>query len=623
MAIEKIVNIKVNDDVKETTNNVVSLKTELRKAQQEVAQLSEKFGATSKEAVEAAKRAAILKDKIGDAKTLTDAFNPDAKFKALSASLSGVAGAFSAYQGILGLTNADTKEFEKTLLKVQSAMAISQGLQALGEAKDSFSQLKAVAVNAFSSIKAAIGSTGIGLLVIALGTLYTYWDDIKETVSGVNEEQINLNETINASAIKSKEHLSTLDSQDETLKRQGKTEREILSIKEKQTKEAINAQIVAIESNTQLRKTQLEAAEKNKEILKGILDFAGKPLIFLLEGIDLIGKKLGKNLGLAEGFKNSTANLFFDPEKTKKEGEAAAKEEQKILVELKNKRDGYLNQIDSIDKEAAKKAILTEEEKKKKLKEINDKFNKSIQEDSQDFDLTELQAKQDKVNNDVKFKEDEIAREQQFQLEYSQILYDSISERNAREEEARQLRLEGVKANMEAVSLVAKSGEEFLSALQDSGLARTKAGNVAMKALALVQIGADSAIAFSKMMQGTEVVATETAKSVPLAASGAAYLATKIAFYASGSATILANLARAKQLLSGGGSASAVGRASGGGGSASAPPSFNIVGQNSNNQLAQSIANKQQQPIEAYVVSGKVTSSQSLDRNKIDTATFN
>ena len=52
-------------------------------------------------------------------------------------------------------------------------------------------------------------------------------------------------------------------------------------------------------------------------------------------------------------------------------------------------------------------------------------------------------------------------------------------------------------------------------------------------------------------------------------------------------------------------------------------PSFNIVGQNSNNQLAQSIANKQSQPIEAYVVSGNVSSAQSLDRNRINTATFN
>jgi len=67
----------------------------------------------------------------------------------------------------------------------------------------------------------------------------------------------------------------------------------------------------------------------------------------------------------------------------------------------------------------------------------------------------------------------------------------------------------------------------------------------------------------------------------------------------------------------------------GGGGGAisgvSAPtvPSFNIVGQNSNNQLARSISNQQQQPVEAYVVSGNVTNAQSLDRHRAQTATFN
>ena len=250
MAIEKVVNINVTDNVETTTKNVVSLKTELRKAQQEVAELSNKFGATSKEAVEAAKRAAELKDKIGDAKNLTDAFNPDAKFKAVSASLQGVASGFAAYQGALGLAGAESKDLEKQLLKVQSAMAVAQGLQGLGEAKDSFVQLKAVAINAFNGIKAAIGSTGIGLLVIALGTIYTYWDDIKEAVSGVSDEQREQNALLNANVEKSKEKLKDLDIQDETLKRQGKTEKEILQTKEKQTQEIINQQIQAM--NTQL-----------------------------------------------------------------------------------------------------------------------------------------------------------------------------------------------------------------------------------------------------------------------------------------------------------------------------------------------------------------------------------
>lgn len=54
----------------------------------------------------------------------------------------------------------------------------------------------------------------------------------------------------------------------------------------------------------------------------------------------------------------------------------------------------------------------------------------------------------------------------------------------------------------------------------------------------------------------------------------------------------------------------------GGGGAVS--PNFNVVGNSGINQLAQ----LQQQPSRAYVVSGEVTTAQSLDRNRIENATL-
>ena len=142
MAQNLDLNVNVNTD--QAGKALGSLKSQLKEAQAEVTALSDKFGATSKEAIEAAKRAGELKDKIGDAKALTDAFNPDAKFKALTASLSGVAGGFAAVQGAMGLLGAESEDAQKMLLKVQSAMAISQGLQSVGEAVDSFKNLGAV-----------------------------------------------------------------------------------------------------------------------------------------------------------------------------------------------------------------------------------------------------------------------------------------------------------------------------------------------------------------------------------------------------------------------------------------------------------------------------------------------
>lgn len=176
-------NINISGNANES---VGSLKKQLREAQNEVVNLSSKFGATSKEAIEAAKRAAQLKDAIGDARALTEAFNPDQKFNALSKVLQGVAGGFAAVQGAIGLFGTESKELEKQLLKVQSALAFSQGIEQLGNAKDSFIQLGGVikdrVVTAFSTLRGAIVATGIGVLVVGLGLLIANFDKVKKAV---------------------------------------------------------------------------------------------------------------------------------------------------------------------------------------------------------------------------------------------------------------------------------------------------------------------------------------------------------------------------------------------------------------------------------------------------------
>jgi predicted nucleic acid-binding Zn-ribbon protein len=280
MAVKKTIEIDVDivgangglesvvQNFKKSEEAAKSLKAQLREAQLEVAELSEKFGATSKEAVQAAKRASELKDRIGDAKDLTDAFNPDAKFNALSKSLTGVASGFAAYQGALGLVGVESKDLEKQLLKVQSALAIAQGLQGLGEARDSFKQLKAVAIDAFKGIKTAIGSTGIGLLVVALGTIYAYWDDIKEVVSGVSEEQKKLNQASQKNLETQEKKLKAIGDQDEVLKLQGKSERQILEYKKQQTNEAISASQINLKNIEITNKEQEKAVKQNYEYLK-------------------------------------------------------------------------------------------------------------------------------------------------------------------------------------------------------------------------------------------------------------------------------------------------------------------------------------------------------------------
>jgi len=185
MAQNLDLNINVNTD--QAAKSVGSLKTQLKQAQAEVQSLADKFGATSAEAIEAAKRAAELRDRIGDANALTEAFNPDAKFKALTSSLSGVAGGFAAVQGAMALFGSESEDLQKTLVKVQSAMALSQGLQAVGESIDSFKQLGAVirtqVVAAFSTLRGAIIATGVGALVVGVGLLIANFDKVKQVIN--------------------------------------------------------------------------------------------------------------------------------------------------------------------------------------------------------------------------------------------------------------------------------------------------------------------------------------------------------------------------------------------------------------------------------------------------------
>lgn len=56
--------------------------------------------------------------------------------------------------------------------------------------------------------------------------------------------------------------------------------------------------------------------------------------------------------------------------------------------------------------------------------------------------------------------------------------------------------------------------------------------------------------------------------------------------------------------------------------SAPAPPSFNVVGAAPENQLAQTIGDQQDKPIKAFVVSGDVSTAQSLDRNIVEGASI-
>ena len=116
----------------------------------------------------------------------------DGGMKILAGSTQSVVGAF----GLLGI------ESEKlAFLEEQAANAIAFGLglkdlsEGLGQVAIAFNK-SGIAAQLFGKVtKRALIATGIGALVVALGTVIAYWDEINELVSGTNksiEEQNNL-----------------------------------------------------------------------------------------------------------------------------------------------------------------------------------------------------------------------------------------------------------------------------------------------------------------------------------------------------------------------------------------------------------------------------------------------
>jgi hypothetical protein len=199
----------------EKANEVVqkNLKQQLREANIELQNSISKYGETSNEAIKSAKAVAELKDQMEFASDLSQKFNPDQKFKALSAATQLAGTGLQGVTSGMALFGDQSKETQEQLLKVQSAMAFSDAISNLSNFSDQWKLLKttiseatisqkAYAVNTtiaekiqkaftgsvnttsfgFKGLKLAIASTGIGLLVTGLAMVVTNFDKISGAV---------------------------------------------------------------------------------------------------------------------------------------------------------------------------------------------------------------------------------------------------------------------------------------------------------------------------------------------------------------------------------------------------------------------------------------------------------
>ena len=569
MAEKKIIELEVK-------NNLGSLKSQLREAQAEVAKLSEQFGVTSREAAEAARRAAELKDQIEDAKALTDAFNPDAKFKALSSSLGAVASGFASYQGALGLVGVESKKVEEQLLKVQSAMALAEGLQDLGGAKDSFIQLGSViknqVISAFGSLRAALISTGIGALAVILGAIIANWKEFSKAItdtfpgfkkvtdffknfSQVASGTINsvvagfktigqvLGNIFNGDFSKAYDNAKKLGENMAKAYNQGYEKKD----KELRTKQSIDNQKFEID----LMKA------KGKNTLNAQLELQRKELSLLEKGSDEYKAKLIE-------IEESKTAIREKAEQDREARVAKAKElAEKRAQELQKKKDEFARKqaqdLEDSEKMRLKPLSLGDPAKEARIKgdkEIREAYKTGLEKQKIDEENAEREKK---LAEDVKNKK----------IEMGQQAFGALAD----------------------LSTLFANGNE---AEQRKAFQISKAANLGLAIM-------NTANAVTGALAEPSIIPGERFFKAALAG-------------ATGGINIARIAATQFQGTGGGDTATASTP------TATAPrtPSFDIIQAQPQMQLGA----LQQQPVKAYVVSGEVSTAQALDRNRVRNATF-
>ena len=170
----------------QVTNSTKPLKSQLRQIQQMIAQMN--FDGLDKTALftQMAQKAGEMKDAIGDASQAVTNFSSDtAKLDAMIAGLQGMAGAASIATGIMGTLGVENEKVNNAILKVQSALAILNGIQAIANTlnKDSALMLRIKAImakqEAASMAKSTVANGANTAAVIANTVAQKAWNIAK------------------------------------------------------------------------------------------------------------------------------------------------------------------------------------------------------------------------------------------------------------------------------------------------------------------------------------------------------------------------------------------------------------------------------------------------------------
>jgi len=527
----------------------------------------------------------------------------------LGGALQGATSAFAGVQGVMGLMGSESEELEKALLKVQSAMALVEGVRGVREALPAFSGLatmiKGPLIKAFTTLKGAIITTGIGALVVALALVADSMGLFSDGTEDAAEAQAKLDADL-------KRTNDSLDRQKESLNK-------LLSIQSDYTRQTLIDAKKRGASQDELTQIELQGSKDRLKTLQEELgNKRGLMLWFSKNGSNdqyeaatkayqdatqaykeqkfLVQEKEQELLDAKKDKLNEEKHLRVDKRKEIKDAESAIEKER--IQNLLNLENEFLAQLEQAETEYYNSKLTDEQ---LEIQNTQDKY----------FNLIE-QARQYNLDTSIleQAQKDELAR---INNEYRQQEKEAQDAKDKAKKDSDAKDLADDKAILDTKYKMTYDTINALMGLNDLFSAKNE-----KDARKQFKINKALSLAQASIQTFQAVTGALTAGGNPLKlATGAQFIEAGIA-----AAVGAANIAKiAGTQFDDGGSA--------GGGGSSAPnintntpqsiqPNFNIVGDSGVNQLEA----LKSQPSKAYVVSGEVSSAQALDRNRQRNATL-
>ena len=386
-----------------------------------------------------------------------------------------------AFKGAIEGTQSAMKLFNNVIKnstafqKINSAATVlATGIMAL------FGQSVVVTSASFKILRGAIIATGIGALAVGVGLLIANFDKIKNSIMGISDASKELQASTKATTELNKKNLETLNNQENILKLQGKTEREILMMKidgQKKVVESLKAELTA---QKVVNEEKVQGSKRNQKILQFTIKLLSAAPLLLLKTIDFLGEGVEKlinsitqsavgkkifglepinvDFGLTEKANKlieKASTLVFDPSETEAQGKEDLKKLEEQLLQQENALAGFQLRVIDMDAKAAKV-------KQDKIDKINaDAKSKKAKQDTKDLAEKLRLEKEEEDRRKVTLEEKE-----RLENEYTQsILSNQIQEENAVRDKYFSL-IEAAKQYGEDVTLLEEAREHEINEIK-------------------------------------------------------------------------------------------------------------------------------------------------------------